>query len=279
MSGARDPAGYAREKLPTLLERWRGQPGELVRWYGPTQWRGVPTTALIALTASSMGPHETVGDLASAASAVGLYGVEGPQVEAYTRDASVTALLGHASAPMPAYLDALADQVVTGIANYRRHLAEVTAALPQALRPSSVSTPYAYRLACGSYSLGAGVTSRVLRAFAGDLSSVPEAQRWDLLRRLLEHAAATAPTVGGVRSRGEWGAAHLAVRVDQRFECGRLLATTLGLDATWWGSPATSTNGLVALAYATPRAVAAVNPLVHIAALGLIGWAITRRRR
>lgn len=249
MSNARSPTAYAAEKLPMLLARWRSDPGRLVQWFAPLQWRGVPGAAVMGLTASSMGQREVVGDLTTDASAVGLFGVEGPAIRAYTTNATVRSLLGHASHAMPAYLDNLDDQVVTGIANYRRHLAAVTAALPASLRPSSVSSLYAYRLAAGAYSLGEGTVAAVLSAYEDELSALDEGARWDRLRGLLERDAARRDTIGGVRARGEWGAAHLAVRVDQRVESGRALARALRQSTSWWGSTASSGPALVALAY------------------------------
>ncbi len=281
MSGARSPVGYAAEKLPTLLARWRGDAGRLVQWFAPLQWRGVPAAAVMGLSASSMGQREVVGDLTTDASAVGLFGVEGPAIRAYTTNAAVRSLLGHASHPMPAYLDALDDQVVTGIANYRRHLAAVTAALPASLRPSSVSSVYAYRLAAGAYSLGEGAVSGVLAAYEDALATVEESARWDVLRGLLERDAARRATIGGVHARGEWGAAHLAVRVDQRVESGRALARALGQSTNWWGSTASSGPALVALAYGSSAPVPATGGggVVAAAVVLLVALAVARRKR
>lgn len=241
------PTTYAREKLPMLRRRWAGPEGDALERYGPTLWPGVPLAALMGLTASSMGMTEAVGDLSTSGSAMGLYGVEGPARTQLAADPRTVALLGR-----PAYTDArwatdYNGQTVVGLENYRRHLGLVTAALEQPLRPT-LASEWAVRLGAGAYSVGPGGTASVVNHYAAELAPLPENARWQRLRELLERDAPRMDRIGAIAARGRYGAAFLAVRIDQRLESGRELAEAEGEPTAWW-SPGSSGEALVALAY------------------------------
>ncbi len=245
------PGVYGRSKLPTLLGRWQGAPGEAVRTYGPRIFGATPPQALLGLTASSMGLTEAVGNLSTSGSAVGLYGVEGPALRTLGPSDVVREILGRAVATDPhsaAWREDVAGQTVVGLVNYARHLGAVDRALPASLR-ATVGDVWALRLAAGGYSVGDGGTAGVIGHYASELAPLDPSARWDRLRQLLLRDAPTHDRIGPLRARGRYGAAFLAVRIDQRVESGRLLAEASGGDATWFGATSPDDMMLANLAY------------------------------
>lgn len=245
------PGVYARAKLPTLLERWRGAAGDAVRALGPRVFGATPAEALLGLTASSMGPAEAVGDLTTSGSAAGLYGVEGPALRQLGPSQAVRDLLGRSVATDPhstAWRSDIEGQTAVGLLNYARHLGAVDRALPAALR-SAVGNVWALRLAAGGYSVGDGGTAGVIAHYAGELAALAPDARWDRLRARVAHDAATSARIGPLRARGRYGAAFLCVRIDQRVEAGRQLAEAVGDDTAWFGAVSPDDLAIANLAY------------------------------
>lgn len=246
------PLEYARGKLAMLRRRWQGPEGDAVRAFGPLVWPGTPPTALLGLTASSVGPREVVGDARAEASAVGLFGVERPQVARYAAgpDASeVEALLGRPSRPEPAYLDDLNAQVVTGLLNYRRHLGallDVRAVGLELVEGSPPGSSLRVRLAAAAYSSGEAVPAAGLGAFRAELVATQPAERWQRYAELV--ATTEREQLGGVAINGPWRIAFNILRAEQRLECGRALdaAELGGANAAWFDAWAETKPGTIA---------------------------------
>lgn len=218
------PTEYARSKLPTLLQRWRGPVGDAVRRFGPRVFPGMPTTALLGLTASSTGLSEVTGRLDTSGSAVGIFGVEGPNVPLIGRSRECIALLGReARTDLTAegYLGDVDGQVVTGLLNYARHAAAAMRASPAPTYANAAGTSLMLRIAAGAYSAGEGLVAAALTHYRTPVAAATVADRWSALARAID--AETAATIEGHRVSGCYGLAFLIIRAEQRLECGRLL--------------------------------------------------------
>lgn len=239
------PYDYARCKLPTLRRRWDGPEGEAVRAYGRDVWPGVPPTALLGLSASSMGLGEVVGDGDAMASAVGLFGVERPRVQLYTDESTaegraVKAVLGRparAGLTVSGYLGDVAGQVVSGLLNYRWHFDALARLLPRGVLrgvPVTTASSLEVRLAAAAYSSGENVPAAGLGAFADAL----EAVSWDLRWATYAGKVAATPeaTLGGVPVDGRWKIAFNIVRAEQRLCSGELLEESVNGSGglVWW---------------------------------------------
>lgn len=256
---AATPTAYAAAKLATLRRRWDGPIGEAVRAFGPRVWPGVPPTALLGLTASAVGPTEAIGNLATSGSAVGVFGVEGPNVRALATDPDVVRLLGRparAEITADGYLSDIKGQVATGLVNYARALGAVLDRIPHAVwaGDDAGSSSLLLRIAASAYSAGPGITAAVLNHYAAELARAELPDRWPLLAQLV--ARETAPRIAGYEVDGRYHVAFLVVRSEQRLESGAALErATSGSREAWfalWSSRAPDTVAeLVRRAYGT----------------------------
>lgn len=240
MSDAR-PAGYAAQKLPMLRARWDGEAGAAVRRYGPRIFPGMPPTALLGLTASSMGPTEKIGDLNTSGSAVGLFGLEGPNVRAFAGSREVRDLLGREVSPElteRGYLGDIPGQVVTGLLGYHRHGGDVARRVPEVFAGDRLgSSSFALRATAAAYSAGEGIVSAALDRWHTRLEGVGLADRWRELARAID-ATAPGALVGRYRVDGRYGIAHFCMRAEGRLEAGLALeqAVNGGREARWFAS-------------------------------------------
>lgn len=229
------PAKYAQGKLRTLRKRWDGPMGDAVRAHGPTLWPGVPLTALVGLSASSMGQREAGGppDYAT-----GLYGVEANRLPELCEKAG--AYLGRPVSPKvrtgtyrdlagvkrPCYLDDPEGQVVTGLMGYLKHLDAVIAATDPALWTDGArASSWALRVAAAAYSSGDAAARAVLLEWPGELAALPLEWRWpDAAARV---AAFVGDRIQGRRVRGKWRLGFMHLRAEQRAMSGLWLEVDL----------------------------------------------------
>lgn len=270
------PENYARSKLPTLQARWRGAPGVSVRRFGPLIFPGIPAVALMGLTASSMGLGDaTVG---GGQSAMGLYGVERPALRVLATAEETVDLLGR-PVDLARWVTDVDGQTVTGLLNYRRHLRAALGMLPASLDPESASSPYTLAVMAGSYSIGDGGCSSVLRAFEASIAALPDRTAWARLGQLVAHD--TRARIGVLRRTGLWGASHLVLRVEQRIASGRLLAESEHTDTGWFPArpDAAVMQALADAAHggaASPAGLGGVEAFCLFGALAALAWRILR---
>ena len=238
------PENYSADKLSMLRRRYddAGIRAAVERWRDRT-FPGVPTTAMIAAGASSMGASERGGppDYAT-----GLWGVEWSRVERWARDAKTMRELGRA---IPTEASAFAHdyeaQAYVSFRSYAAHLAACVEDIPGELVPRT-GTAFQWRLAVASYSSGEGTVSRIVSAASGHIMAAPQPTAWrELARAVIDAAAAGHREYGGVPIAGKWKAAHTIVRSEQRFQCGMLLAQHVApAELAWytdgWLAPETS---------------------------------------
>lgn len=240
-----EPYAYAACKLPMLRRRWEGVEGEAVRRFGPRLWPGAPATALLGLSASSMGLGEVVGQEGAEASAVGLFGVERPMVARYTDPATpegreAAEFLGRpvrAGLTAAGYLGDVEGQVVTGLLNYARHFAALLEVAPRAVfagMPRTTTTSLVLRCAAAAYSSGEGVIGAGLNAFGAELGAVGWELRWPTYAGKVAGTPAT--VLGRVAVDGPWKVAFNIVRAEERAASGELLedAVNAGRERAWF---------------------------------------------
>jgi hypothetical protein len=242
------PRAYAREKLPALRARWRNPAihAALARW-APHWLPGVPLPAVLGLTASSEGPTEWAGRRGTDLSERGLYNTEDTTLSRWHADATTLREFGHAVDLGPSFARDHEAQAYLGLRRYRQVLDSARAAMAVEVEPSVTPLDvWALYVAAMAFSQGAGRPPALVRVYPWLAQRAPgdrvRALRTALVRdthpiaQLADGRPRT--TIGGVRSRGKWGAMHSAVRAEQRIESGLLLARTLdpAVDVTWWGS-------------------------------------------
>lgn len=235
-----DPIAYAAAKLPTLRRRWDGPIGDAVRAHGPRLWPGVPPTALLGLTASSMG----VDEIGPAPDFVrGVFGVERSRIPALA--ASAAAYLGR-DVPADAerkgrgYMGDIEAQVVTGIMGYLRHLDGVRQSTRVPVSALWVAddarcTSWSLRVAAAAYSSGDARPRAVLAALAAELAPLAPAERWP--HQAARVAAWPEKTIGGMAVEGKWRAAFMCLRAEQRLESGLALERAIGGGREAWWAP------------------------------------------
>lgn len=217
------PDVYAREKLPALRDRLQNPTirAAVERW-GAHFFPGVPTTALIAAGATSMGAAERGGppDFAT-----GLWGCEWPRVVAWARDDQTMRELRRAVHDTPeGYAHDIEGQAYTGFRSYRDHLAQVLRVIPSTVIPREGSQ-WLLRLAVSAYSSGPHTVGRIVTAAAPELGGDDRARWRELGAAILRAWRSGQSHFGGVAIPGRWMAAFTIVRNEQRYECGRELAT------------------------------------------------------
>ncbi len=285
------PSAYAAQKRAMLVTRWTGAMGAAVRQYGPSIWPGVPPTALVGLSASAVGPTEVIGNLSTAGSSIGLYGVEGPNLRRLCTSEQTVAILGRparTALDAQGYLSDIPGQVVTGLENYAEHLRGVLNRIPSSLWQDddhAASSSFLLRVAAASYSAGNGIVTALLNHYAAPLQRVPLAQRWHELGRLIN--AETASSVAGYAIDGRYKLAFIIIRAEQRLESGLALerAVNAGARAAWFDSWSTSdpalTEALTRRAYGSLSTSPSSNgssggALLVVASLAFAYWYSTR---
>lgn len=225
------PHDYAREKLPALRRRSEGLAGVAVRRWGPKLFPGVPASALLGLTASSMGAHETGSEPDFA---TGLFGVEASHLDALCVEAAQ--LLGRPVSSKIArdhYLDDIEGQCATGLLNYARHRDGLREALPVSLRGDGVAgSAWELRATAAAYSSGPGRVVPVLEHLADELAAVLLDGRWEYAARRV--AAWPEDRIAGVSVAGKWRAAFWHLRAEQRLMSGLALELAEGGAAVDW---------------------------------------------
>lgn len=235
-----EPRAYAASKRTTLLKRLNGDMGRALATWGRVLWPGVPVEALVGLSASSMGRTETGGEPDFA---TGLYGVEAAALPGLVGEAS--ALLGRPVSDQitaEGYLDDPEGQVVTGLLNYRRHLAKLRAKTPAGLwTTETAGSSWELRCAVAAYSSGAARPAAVLTEWADGLVRVPCSERWPTAGQYVASAYERGDRrIGGERIRGKWRLAFMHLRAEQRIESGAALTSdpaTLQWFARWSVEP------------------------------------------
>lgn len=174
---------------------------------------------------------------------LGRFGVEGARLPALVatpddcpwvagaRSDGVAKVLGRAGVEGRNWYgrDAVADQIVVGVWNLRRHLNAIRRridprlAWPEGDKPV---TAWAYSLAMMSWSAGSGGASKHVNAYADELAALPEAKRWGAFMRLAARDDSDA--------RKHRADEYSALRTEQKRRAGVLACTFTGEDASWF---------------------------------------------
>jgi hypothetical protein len=189
---------------------------------------------LMAFTANSMGPDEHVRS--AGFHEIGLFQTpagpsDGPVTEAggWNRIANsqeFEAIVGRRGYVGPNWQDAIEDQVVIGLIDYRNGRDMIARQIPSALRPRDNGSPWAVALGIMGYGYGPAAAAKIT-AHADTLSRVPESQRFGALLRAV---AQDVQNGGGLTSYEK----RTFIRAWQRFETAREVARQLGQSTAWY---------------------------------------------
>lgn len=226
------PTDYAVSKAATLRSRLQRELGDAVRRWGPELWPAVPTEALIGLTASSTGQHETG---TAPDYACGYWGVEREALPGLVGQASALLHREVASAgESRAFLDDVEGQTVVGLLNYRRHLTRLRTLTPSKLwTPDGPITSWHLRCAAAAYSSGPRVLAAALTEWGDELAALPPSERWPACAQRVVDRSRVAKRVGDVRIAGKWKLAFCHLRAEQRLACGLVVGAPREWVAPW----------------------------------------------
>jgi hypothetical protein len=240
------PSTYGAAKLPMLLGRWENAIGDAVRRYGPRAWEGVPTTALLAMSANVEGSRPWTDRISAAGFwEIGIYNTPAgndisrppPSGGAWVRIAnaqgtdgtgpSATSVLGRRPTTSTTEWDresAIPDQVVIGVIDYRESATYVTSRIPSNLRPTR-GTQWDWVCGVFGYVTSTGAV-QAINQHAAELARFDESRRYSALLQLV----AADFQRNGVNS----AKAYPLVRAWQRLECGRELAIATREPKGWY---------------------------------------------
>lgn len=242
---------YALAKRQMLIDRWADP---RIRWpletFAPLLLPGVPLEAALALGVSSTGPTEDLG------TAVGLWGVERSNINAWAHDAETQRDFGADGYDPARYATNYPAQVYTGLRRYRDAYRDAGRQLGQLVTPPRESPagdpswysatsigPWEYQCAVAAYSSGAGALTALVRLHLAALRSVPRATRFSRSATMVAgdcQAQGATGRVAGLPVSGLVGAAWTETRPRERYESARELAAALGRPVDWYTDPGVS---------------------------------------
>jgi len=125
------------------------------------------------------------------------------------------------------------DQIAIGLVNTRNAGRSVMRNLPESIRASSENSLWFISLAFMGWSAGTGRAANHVEAYASELASVPENQRWGAFLRILANGAES----GQITCREHSTHAcvlYSALRTLQKNEAGLILARERGGNVQFW---------------------------------------------
>lgn len=243
------PSTYARNKLSTMLSRWNGPIGEVVRRLSssssPMLFPGMPPTMALAFSANSTGMTENVpASDTKRFIEIGLYNLPGssgtaqydnPQPNSqYGRlavDARTRALIGRSAYLSSEWRTDYDGQVAVGLLGYRDDgTNNVESRLNATIRPRERGSSWDAACAIAGYVMSTGFVSAANR-HAAELAGAPESQRVALLFALVAADFERAYARGQIPDAAE---RRVFLRVVQRLEVGRALQAATGGSTSWW---------------------------------------------
>lgn len=225
------PRAYAASKLSEILARWNGPLGAAVREYGPAIWPGIPTQALLAFSMNSSGQYDAltaagfweIGFFNTPAGSPSQPAATGGAWATIARSDEFRRIVGRSGVIGSGWRDAVVDQAVIGLIDYRNDIQNIARGIPLDLVPQGMSQ---WAWACGSMGYTLSTNARVaINQSADALRAVSDPWRFGTL------LAATAER--GFTT-GRSGTAYPLIRAWQRLECGRLLTEQTGGDLAWF---------------------------------------------